>query len=110
MKTTKRKLAPEWQVSEWLNSSEALALNDLKGRVVLVEAFQMLCPGCVSHALPQAKRVAETFDDHEGVLKGTAVVQFQPRFGKRLERDRVSLARTLAVGCPSSRQRSASQR
>ena len=110
MKTPKLNLAPEWQVSEWLNSSEALALNDLRGRVVFVEAFQMLCPGCVSHALPQAKRVAETFDDQDVVVIGTAVVQFQPRFGKRLERDRVSLARTLAVGCPSSRQRNTSQR
>ncbi|MCC6520064.1 MAG: TlpA family protein disulfide reductase, partial [Tabrizicola sp.] len=26
-----------------------------------VEVFQMLCPGCVSHGLPQASRIASTF-------------------------------------------------
>jgi hypothetical protein len=31
---------------------------------VLLEAFQMLCPGCVSHALPQARRIAEHFTAH----------------------------------------------
>ena len=38
-----------------------LALADLRGRVVLLHAFQMLCPGCVAHALPQAARVARLF-------------------------------------------------
>ncbi|MEL4014036.1 peroxiredoxin family protein [Dryocola clanedunensis] len=28
----------------------------------MLEAFQMLCPGCVSHGLPQASRVHQTFD------------------------------------------------
>ena len=31
---------------------------DLRGRVVLLHAFQMLCPGCVLHGLPQTQRVA----------------------------------------------------
>jgi hypothetical protein len=53
--------APEWQVASWLNAPEPLSLAKLRGRVVLVEAFQMLCPGCVSHGLPQAKRAAELF-------------------------------------------------
>ncbi len=29
--------------------------------MVLLHAFQMLCPGCVANALPQAQRVAELF-------------------------------------------------
>lgn len=50
--------APEWDVSEWLGGpppSETLA--GLRGRVVVIEAFQMLCPGCVSHGLPLARKV-----------------------------------------------------
>lgn len=47
---------PEWQVDAWFNT-QALKLEQLRGRVVLLHAFQMLCPGCVSHALPQAERV-----------------------------------------------------
>ena len=53
--------APEWQTTTWLNTPEPLRLADLRGRVVLVHAFQMLCPGCVAHTIPQAQRVAKLF-------------------------------------------------
>ncbi|MBF8223102.1 TlpA disulfide reductase family protein [Halomonas sp. 328] len=49
--------SPEWQVSQWLNGPP-LSLAGLRGRVVLLHAFQMLCPGCVLHGLPQTQRVA----------------------------------------------------
>ena len=52
---------PEWQVSGWLNTAEPLRVADLRGRVVLVHAFQMLCPACVTHAVPQAARVHAAF-------------------------------------------------
>jgi thiol-disulfide isomerase/thioredoxin len=54
-------LAPPILATEWLNTPDALSLEALRGRVVAVECFQMLCPGCVSHGLPQAGRIAETF-------------------------------------------------
>jgi peroxiredoxin len=54
--------APEWEAAEWLNTPAPLALADLRGRVVVMLAFQMLCPGCVDAALPQLKRVHDTFD------------------------------------------------
>lgn len=47
--------------SEWLNTDHSLTLQDFHGRVLAVEAFQMLCPGCVNHGLPQAARIASTF-------------------------------------------------
>ena len=53
--------APPWQVSEWLNTAEPLRLEALQGHVVVACAFQMLCPGCVSHAIPQLKAVHELF-------------------------------------------------
>ncbi|WP_177412158.1 redoxin domain-containing protein [Pseudomonas cavernae] len=55
--------APEWQTSVWLNTQEPLSLASLRGRVVVLHAFQMLCPGCVAHGIPQAQRVAELFRD-----------------------------------------------
>lgn len=55
------RMAPEWSTTEWLNSDEPLTLAGLRGRVVMVHAFQMLCPGCVVRGLPQAQRVAELF-------------------------------------------------
>jgi len=53
--------APELDAVEWIGPPRPLA--ELRGRVVLVEVFQMLCPGCVSHGLPQAKRVEEMFPE-----------------------------------------------
>jgi thiol-disulfide isomerase/thioredoxin len=53
--------APPLHASEWLNTSAPLTLEGLRGRVVAIECFQMLCPGCVSHGLPQAQRIAQTF-------------------------------------------------
>lgn len=54
-------LAPELDVEQWFNTDAEITLDSLRGRVVVVEAFQMLCPGCVAHGLPQARRVHETF-------------------------------------------------
>lgn len=53
--------APPWHTTEWFNSPAPLTLEGLRGRVILLHAFQMLCPGCVSRSLPQAKRVFRLF-------------------------------------------------
>ena len=53
--------APALRVSRWLNTDEPLALEDLRGSVVVLHAFQMLCPGCVSHGIPQAKAIHNAF-------------------------------------------------
>lgn len=52
---------PPFHVSEWQNTREPPAGDAFAGRVVAVEVFQMLCPGCVSHGLPQASRIRATF-------------------------------------------------
>lgn len=53
--------APEWTIAEWLNTEGPLSLEGLRGQVVYVSAFQILCRGCVERGIPQAKRVAELF-------------------------------------------------
>lgn len=62
-------MAPPWQTSQWLNTLEPLSLAALRGRVVVLHAFQMLCPGCVNHGIPQAERIHRLFADD-----GVAVV------------------------------------
>jgi peroxiredoxin len=57
---------PDWQVSRWFNTESPPRLADLHGQVVLIHAFQMLCPGCVTHGLPLATKVHEHFGG-EGV-------------------------------------------
>lgn len=53
--------APELQVGQWLNAETPITLASLRGRVVVLHAFQMLCPACVSHGLPQAKKTRQLF-------------------------------------------------
>jgi hypothetical protein len=66
--------APDWQIAEWLNAPATLSLAGLKGRVVMAVAFQMLCPGCVSHGLPQAGRVRAAFGEDEVAVIGLHTV------------------------------------
>ena len=59
-----------FHAAEWLNADASLSLADFTGRVLVVEVFQMLCPGCVSHGLPQAQRIAAAFDLAEVAVIG----------------------------------------
>ncbi len=59
--TSSLSLAPELQVQTWFNTERPLLLSDLRGRVVVLIAFQVLCPKSVSSAIPQALRIDETF-------------------------------------------------
>ncbi|MCZ7631616.1 MAG: redoxin domain-containing protein [Microthrixaceae bacterium] len=60
--------APELVTSQWFNTDADISLRSLRGSVVVIEAFQMLCPGCVSHGLPLAKRVHAAFAHDVTVL------------------------------------------
>lgn len=53
--------APTLNVEHWFNTPHDITLESLRGKVVVIESFQMLCPGCVSHGLPQAVRVHSGF-------------------------------------------------
>lgn len=72
--TTASELAPALQVRQWLNTAEPISLESLRGRVVVLHAFQMLCPGCVSQGIPQAKRIQAAFPEHELVVVGLHTV------------------------------------
>jgi peroxiredoxin len=63
-------IAPELQVASWLNATKPLSLQQLRGKVVAIYAFQMLCPGCVSHGIPQAKTIRATFAEQDVAVLG----------------------------------------
>lgn len=65
---------PELQIERWINTKAPPSLAALRGRVVVVLAFQMLCPGCVSHALPQAKKLNQCFNSDEVAVIGLHTV------------------------------------
>ncbi|MBN9037696.1 MAG: redoxin domain-containing protein [Rhizobiales bacterium] len=66
--------APELDVTQWFNAPEPLTLAALRGKVVVLHAFQMLCPGCVGAGLPQAQRIAALFPAEEVAVIGIHTV------------------------------------
>jgi peroxiredoxin len=66
--------AHELTVSEWFNTDRNLTLGDLRGKVVVLEAFQMLCPGCISHGIPLAQTVERTFPAEKVAVIGLHTV------------------------------------
>ena len=73
--------APELAITRWFNTADNPTLADLRGEVVVLEAFQMLCPGCVSHGLPQAKRIQQAFGDDLTVLGPPLRIRTSRRHG-----------------------------
>ncbi len=67
-------LAPELKVSKWFNTDKDITLADLRGKVVVIEAFQMLCPGCVSHSLPMAQKIHQMFPHDQVAVIGLHTV------------------------------------
>lgn len=72
--TTSAGLAPELEVSRWFNTTAPITLAGLRGRVVAVHTFQMLCPGCITHGLPQATRLRRMFDERDLAVIGLHTV------------------------------------
>ncbi len=71
---TPHTLAPPLEIASWLNTVEALDLASLRGRVIVLHAFQMLCPGCVLHGVPQAQRIHTLFPRDEVQVIGLHTV------------------------------------
>ncbi|MBL4789239.1 MAG: redoxin family protein [Kordiimonadaceae bacterium] len=72
--TPEYKQAPELITSTWLNTRVPLSLAALKGKVVVIYAFQMLCPGCVEHSIPQARKVQTLFGKENVAVIGLHTV------------------------------------
>lgn len=66
--------APPLQTSQWLNTPHPVTLDGLRGRVVVLHTFQMLCPGCVAHGIPQALRIHRLFDAGDVAVIGLHTV------------------------------------
>ncbi len=62
--------APELLVQTWFNTDRPLLISGLRGRVVVLVAFQVLCPNSVAGAVPQAQRIFETFEPKDVAVIG----------------------------------------
>jgi len=62
--------AKSLETQEWLNTEQDLNLEVLRGNIIVIHVFQMLCPGCVQHSIPQAKKIHERFKKEEVIVLG----------------------------------------
>ena len=63
--------APELTVESWVQG-EASTITREKGRVVLIEVFQVNCPGCFIHGFPEVIEVYNKYQDRPLVVWGLA--------------------------------------
>lgn len=71
MKTQLNQKAPLLSVSDWVQGTE-INFDRLLGHVVLVEVFQVNCPGCFLYALPQAIDLYRKYSEHGLAVLGVA--------------------------------------
>lgn len=101
-------------VSSWLNTQTHISLASLQGQVVIVYAFQMLCPGCVQHSLVQAKQLDALFKnqglqvlglhsvfEHHEVMTEQALKVFCQEFGLHFP---IAIDQATGQGLPKTMQ------
>ncbi len=73
---------PPLQVSRWFNTPQPITLEALRGKIVVIYTFQMLCPACVLHSLPQATKLRASFAlDDVAVIGLHTVFEHHPVMG-----------------------------
>ncbi|MFA6162310.1 MAG: TlpA family protein disulfide reductase [Methylobacter sp.] len=71
MKAQLGQKAPLLSVSDWVQG-DPVNFDQLSGRVVLVEVFQVNCPGCFLYSLPQAIDLHRKYSDQGLSVLGVA--------------------------------------
>jgi peroxiredoxin len=86
--------APLFSVSDWVQG-EPTNFDQLTGKVVLLEVFQVNCPGCFLHALPQAIDLHQRYSGKGLTVLGIATA-FED-FDKNTLENLLSLVKTQEV-------------
>ena len=63
--------APNLILSDWVQGLPT-NIDEMIGNVIVVEVFQVNCPGCFLYGLPQAVNLYEKFKDKEVKVIGVA--------------------------------------
>jgi peroxiredoxin len=63
--------APNLQISKWVQGTST-NIDQLAGNVVVIEVFQVNCPGCFLYGIPQAISLYEKFKDKNVKILGVA--------------------------------------
>lgn len=62
------KKAPELIVEKWINTKESINIKNSLGKVIVFEAFQMLCPGCILEGLPKFQKLYNYFSSNKEIV------------------------------------------
>ena len=90
------KTAPELNIAHWVQG-DPITFAELVGKVVLVEVFQINCPGCFLYALPEVIRLHDMFEDQGLVILGLATA-FEDYDKNNLENLRALVGSGAVVG------------
>ena len=88
--------APELKVSEWVQGGP-ISLNDSQGKVIVVEVFQVNCPGCFIYGIPEAIDTYQKYKNNDVVVLGLATA-FEDFDKNTLENLKLLLQESKVIG------------
>lgn len=88
--------APELKVSEWVQGGP-ISLKDYQGKVIVVEVFQVNCPGCFIYGIPEAIDTYQKYKSNGVVVLGLATA-FEDFDKNTLENLKLLLQESKVIG------------
>jgi thiol-disulfide isomerase/thioredoxin len=88
--------APNLEVSEWVQGWPT-NIDKMKGSVILVEIFQVNCPGCFLYGIPQAISIYNKYKNNEVKVLGIATA-FEDYDKNTIENLRSLLTENKVIG------------
>jgi thiol-disulfide isomerase/thioredoxin len=88
--------APELKVSEWVQGGPS-SLKDYQGNVVVIEVFQVNCPGCFIYGIPEAIGTYQKYKNNGVVVLGLATA-FEDFDKNTVENLRLLLKENKVIG------------
>lgn len=88
--------APDLKVSEWVQGGP-INLKDYRGKVVVVEVFQVNCPGCFIYGIPEAIDTFQRYKNNDVVVLGLATA-FEDFEKNTLENLKLLLKENKVIG------------
>lgn len=88
--------APELKVSQWVQGGP-ISLKDYQGKVIVVEVFQVNCPGCFIYGIPEAIDTYQKYKNNGVVVLGLATA-FEDFDKNTLENLKLLLQESKVIG------------
>ena len=88
--------APELKVSEWVQGGP-ISLKDYQGKVIVVEVFQVNCPGCFIYGIPEAIDTYQKYKNNGVQVLGLATA-FEDFDKNTLENLKLLLQESKVIG------------